>query len=325
MATLQDYGALFLGSRLKRVSEALYAGVDEVYQAHGVDLPSRCFPVLVLLRDNGPLGITQLAGHLGQSHPAVSQMSHLLREHGVVVEKADPGDERRRLLALSARGVALLGRMGEIWQAITGAVGDLSAATGVDLLAALGALDGALDQRAFAERVGERLRLRQGAAVEIIPYEPRYREDFKRLNVEWLEKYFYVEAIDVEVLGHPDEVILDRGGFIFLARQGEEIVGTCALIKAAPARYELSKMAVTPRYQGLRIGHRLLTAAIAHFRGLPGNNELFLETNSKLAPALRLYEANGFRHAERPGGPSHYQRSDVYMVWDPTVTRTTSG
>jgi GNAT superfamily N-acetyltransferase/DNA-binding MarR family transcriptional regulator len=317
MATLRDYGGLLLGSRLKRLSEALYVAVDEIYQEHGVALPSRCFPVLLLLRDNGPMGITQLAGHLGQSHPAVSQLSRLLLEHEVVVEKADPADERRRLLALSASGVELLARMGDVWQAITGAVGDLSAATGVDLLAMLGAIDAALDQRGFADRIRGRLRLRLGEAVEIIPYQEGYRADFERLNVEWLERYFYVEAIDVQVLRHPEEAILQPGGSIFLARHEGQIIGTCALIKAGPARYELSKMAVTPRYQGLRIGQRLLDAALAGFRALPGRNELYLESNSKLAPALRLYLANGFRHAARPGGPSHYQRSDVYMVYDP--------
>src|SRR5437764_3062251 len=102
--TLQDYGGLLLGSRLKRLSEALFAGVDEVYRGQGVELPSRCVPMLLLLRDNGALGITELAGHPGQSHPAVSQLSRTLLDHGVVVQKADPGDERRRLLALSPRG-----------------------------------------------------------------------------------------------------------------------------------------------------------------------------------------------------------------------------
>ena len=45
--------------------------------------------------------------------------------------------------------------------------------------------------------------------------------------------------------------------------------------------------------------------------------ELFLESNSALTPALRLYAANGFVHAPRPDGSSHYKRSDVYMVYRP--------
>jgi GNAT superfamily N-acetyltransferase len=157
-------------------------------------------------------------------------------------------------------------------------------------------------------------------AVEILPFEPRYRDDFKRLNVEWLEKYFCVEPIDDDVLSHPEEAILEPGGFILLACVEGQIVGTCALINAGSHRFELAKMAVTPRYQGLQIGRRLLHAAIEQFKTMQGL-ELFLESNSKLAPALALYEANGFRHAPRPDGPSHYQRSDVYMVYQGELSR----
>lgn len=151
-------------------------------------------------------------------------------------------------------------------------------------------------------------------AVDIIDFEPRHAPDFKRLNVEWLERYFVVEPIDEEVLSHPQTAILDPGGCILLARCQGEIVGTCAIIKAdGDRRYELSKMAVTERYQGLQIGRRLLEAAIACFHQRQGR-ELFLESNSKLTPALTLYESVGFVHTPRPEGPAHYARGDVYMV-----------
>ena len=152
------------------------------------------------------------------------------------------------------------------------------------------------------------------SAVEIVDFEPRYAADFKRLNVEWLEKYFVVEPIDDEVLSNPQTAILDPGGAILLARVHDEIVGTCALIKVeGDRRYELSKMSVTERFQGLRIGRRLLEATLARYRGL-GGRELFLESNSRLTPALTLYESVGFVHTPRPGGPSHYARGNVYMV-----------
>lgn len=309
MTGLKDYGGLLMGSRLKRLSEALYAGVDEIYGEHRVALSSRCFPILFLLRDNGPLAITDLAGRLGQSHPAVSQMSRKLLAEGLVLEREDPADERRRLLALSRKGRALMGRLGPVWKAVEGAVEDLAGAAFQD---AIQRVEEGLEGRGFAVRIRERLRLSQGGEVEVIPFEPRYRDDFKRLNVEWLEKHFYVEAIDNEVLSQPERVILAPGGHIFLARLGDEIVGTCALIKVGNG-FELSKMAVTERYQGLRIGHRLLETAIAAFRA-SGAERLFLESNSRLKAAIRLYERNGFEHAERPE-PSHYVRADVYMVY----------
>ena len=46
-----------------------------------------------------------------------------------------------------------------------------------------------------------------------------------------------------------------------------------------------------------------------------GGAGLFLKSNRARA-ALALYKANGFRHAPRPGGPSHDQRAGVYLVYE---------
>jgi DNA-binding MarR family transcriptional regulator/GNAT superfamily N-acetyltransferase len=308
MTSLHDYGSLLLGSRLRKVSEALYAGVDEVYRGAGVDLPSRCFPILFLLRDHGRLGISELAQRLGQTHPAVSQMSRKLLRHRVVRESPDPKDDRRRLLSLSPHGRSVMARLQPVWKAIVAAAADLE--SDHPLSQHLTAIDRALETRGFAARI--RSRLEDASAVEIVPFERRYAADFKRLNVEWLQKYFRVEPIDEEVLSKPARILRDGGG-IFLARYRGAIVGTCALLDAGDGRFELSKMAVTAGHQGLGIGRRLIEAVIAEYLSR-GARELFLESNSKLTPAITLYESSGFVHAPRPA-PSHYERSDVYMVY----------
>ncbi len=149
----------------------------------------------------------------------------------------------------------------------------------------------------------------------IVPYEPAYRDDFKRLNVEWLEKFFYVEEIDDRVLSDPETHILKSGGFIFFALIGRDVVGTAALIKAEGNRYELSKMSVTEAFKGRGIGRKLALAAIRKFEKT-GARELYLESNSRLTAALSLYESLGFAH--RPARrDSEYTRADVYMLYRP--------
>ena len=54
--------------------------------------------------------------------------------------------------------------------------------------------------------------------IEIIPYISEYQEDFKQLNIEWLQQYFVIEAYDEYQLSHPIEEIIDKGGHIFLAK-----------------------------------------------------------------------------------------------------------
>lgn len=153
---LHDYGPLLMASRLRKLSEALYAGVDEVYRAHGVDLPSRCFPILFLLRDRGRLGISEIAASLGQSHPAVSQMSRKLLAHEVVQEWGDTLDERRRLLGLSRRGVQLMKRFVPVWAAIAAAAQALDNAYPISV--SLTAIDQALVGTDFATRIRSHLK-----------------------------------------------------------------------------------------------------------------------------------------------------------------------
>jgi ribosomal protein S18 acetylase RimI-like enzyme len=202
-------------------------------------------------------------------------------------------------------------RLEPVWQAIVAALAELEAAA--PLSAALTSIDAALEQRGFAQRIRARLHAADAAAVTIVGYQRRYRADFKRLNLEWLGKYFRVEPIDERVLSRP-EAIVRKGGTILLACLHGKAIGTCALLPAGTGRYELSKMAITEAYQGLGIGRRLLAAAIGAFEA-GGGGELFLETNSVLAPAIRLYESVGFVHMPRPDGPAHYQRANVYMAY----------
>ena len=148
--------------------------------------------------------------------------------------------------------------------------------------------------------------------MQILPFAPRYAADFKRLNLEWLQKFFRVEPIDEQVLSSPQDIIR-KGGAIYVARRDREIVGTCALINDGDGVYELSKMAVTAHCQGLGIGRKLLAAGIAAFQARRGRR-LILETNSILKPAIKLYESVGFEHAPAPH-TSMYERGDVYMIY----------
>ena len=149
--------------------------------------------------------------------------------------------------------------------------------------------------------------------VRIVGFSPEYAAYFRSLNVEWLEKYYRVEAIDEEVLSSPREKILSPGGEILFALVDGEVVGTAALKHDGDDIYELTKMAVTGSHQGLGLGRRLLEASVERFEAL-GGKTLYLETQRRLKPALKLYESAGFEHAERPK-PSAYDRADVYMVY----------
>lgn len=156
--------------------------------------------------------------------------------------------------------------------------------------------------------------------ISIIPYEAQYQPDFKRLNVEWISRYFVVEPHDLEQLDQPETFILPNGGQIFLARRvhtgpADAIVGTIAMISDGPARdsYELAKMAVSPTAQRQGIARRLGEWALAFAREA-GASRVWLESNRVLSPAITLYKQLGFR--EVPGRQTPYSRANIWMEID---------
>ena len=146
--------------------------------------------------------------------------------------------------------------------------------------------------------------------VEIIPFSPDLKEPIKTLNKEWLTKYFRVEEKDEIVLSNPQEEIIDKGGLIFYAKYNDEIIGTASLMKIDDKTFELSKMAVSDKAQGLGIGNKLLThcLVVAEENNI---NKLILYSNRKLLPAIHLYEKFGF--VEVPLGNVNYERADIKM------------
>jgi len=146
--------------------------------------------------------------------------------------------------------------------------------------------------------------------VEIINYDSKFKSDFKELNMEWLQTYFYVEPHDEEVLNNPESYILDNDGYIFFAKYNKEIIGTVALINESEA-YELSKMAITPKYRGLKIGLLLMNHCI-EFAKNKGWDRVILYSNRKLTPAINLYFKVGFK--EIPLEPDiYYERANIKM------------
>lgn len=146
--------------------------------------------------------------------------------------------------------------------------------------------------------------------VQVVQYTPEHQSAFKRLNEEWITRWFTMEDADYRSLDHPQEYILDRGGRILIALDDGEVIGTCALLKMDGDTFELAKMAVSAQARGQGVGWLLGQAAIDQATGL-GAKRLYLESNTKLEPAIRLYRNLGFKEVQ--GARSPYARCNIQM------------
>jgi ribosomal protein S18 acetylase RimI-like enzyme len=150
----------------------------------------------------------------------------------------------------------------------------------------------------------------QTAIVEMIGFKDDLAKYFTELNLAWVKKYFTVEPMDQKILSDPKTNIIDKEGHIYFATVDAEIAGTFALLKIDDSIYELSKMAVAENMQGKNIGNVMMKFCIEEAQRM-NISKLILYSNTKLKPAIHLYEKYGFK--EVPLENSEYKRSNIKM------------
>ena len=146
--------------------------------------------------------------------------------------------------------------------------------------------------------------------IKIISYLPIYKNDFIKLNKAWLEEFFYVEPHDLETFNTIESDIIEKGGEIFFCKVNNEIAGTVAMIKTNETTFELAKLAVDKKFQGLKLSTKLMDACIA-FAKTQKANKIFLVSSTKLNIALNLYKKYNF--IEVPLDETDYDRADIQM------------
>lgn len=144
----------------------------------------------------------------------------------------------------------------------------------------------------------------------LIDYQDQYQEDFKNLNVKWLDQYNLKEPVDLEVLNDPRGTILESGGVIYLIQYQQQIVGSAALIHEHEGIYELAKMAVADEHQQRGVSKVLLEKCITKAKELKAK-KVILFSNHQLKAALGLYEKYGFQYV--PVVESPFLTADIKM------------
>lgn len=300
-----------LGTRLRHLSDLVTEEAAKIFQLYDIAFQPRWFPVFFVLSEGRGKTITRIAQEIEHSHVSVSQIVRDMVKQGYAVEKSDPKDGRKTVVELSKSGKAITSKITDQYLDVNAAIEKALSETDHNLWKALEEWEHLLERKSLLQRVQEQRKERERLKVKIITYTDAYQSHFKALNEEWISKYFVMEAADYKTLDHPMEYILDKGGAIFVALYEGEPVGVCALLNMKDgSRYELAKMAVSPKAQGKSIGWLLGQHAIEKARAL-GAKSVYLESNTILKPAINLYYKLGFQKIT--GQPSPYERCNIQM------------
>ena len=150
---IQRQGPAYLAHILRRLADELVRGAAEWYPEAGVSAPPRTTSTLLALEEHGPLGLTELAVLLRQSHPLVIDWRRQLLELGLVESQSDPEDGRRAILSLTPAGRREVRRLRRALVVMEKTSRRLMELGGSGLFEALWRMDAALERESFAERL----------------------------------------------------------------------------------------------------------------------------------------------------------------------------
>ena len=153
----RELGYLPLGSRLKRVGDRMQADTARFLQQAGIDLPQGVWPLLATLDGDGPLTVGELATALGVSQPGVTRSVRQLETAGIVAAVREGGDQRRKPVAITEEGVAMLARVRrDLWPHVEAAVREMCGPLDGPILGQLDRIEEELDRMSLDRRAAEK-------------------------------------------------------------------------------------------------------------------------------------------------------------------------
>ncbi|MBQ1376247.1 MAG: GNAT family N-acetyltransferase [Clostridia bacterium] len=144
--------------------------------------------------------------------------------------------------------------------------------------------------------------------MEIIEYDPKYRQAFIDFNSKWITDNFgHLEDGDVYSFKHIEDDIA-RGAMIYFAVEDGEALAACMAKPMEGTTWEICKMGSHPEKPHKGCGRAVFEASV-NWAASHGAKRLFIISNSRLKPALRIYEEFGFKEIKLDD--YGYDRGDI--------------
>ncbi|MDE7351600.1 MAG: GNAT family N-acetyltransferase [Acetatifactor sp.] len=144
--------------------------------------------------------------------------------------------------------------------------------------------------------------------MEIIEYTTKYRDDFIQFNKDWImDNFGFLEAGDLETFEKIDED-LAMGAMIYFAVEEDIPLATCMAKPMDEFTWEICKLGSNKHKDHKGCGSAVFGAAVQWAIG-HGAKRLFILSNSRLKPAIHIYEKYGFKEIKLDN--YEYVRGDI--------------
>ena len=144
--------------------------------------------------------------------------------------------------------------------------------------------------------------------MELVQFEDKYRQAFIDFNTDWIVTYFgKLEPHDLETFDKIDEE-LRNGAMIFFAVENDIPLACCMSMPMEGDTWEICKLGSNKELPHKGAGSLVFRAAM-EWAQKHDAKRLFILSNSRLKPALHIYEKHGFKEIKLD--VYGYERGDI--------------
>ena len=126
--------------------------------------------------------------------------------------------------------------------------------------------------------------------MAIVPFQPSHLDGFRSLVSETLREFGFEPDPELD---HDLDDPTATYNALWVALDGDEVVGSVALRDLGDGAVQLKRMYLRPDRRGHGLGKQLLALALDWARA-NGMRSVRLDTSERMVAAQRLYEGNGF-------------------------------
>lgn len=143
-------------ARIKRLSDSLLYSSIKHYKNIELDVEPNWHLILLLLKKEHQLTVTDFAHHLQFSHPAIVKIVKKMKERGYLRSATNTNDTRKQFLQLSDKAIKELPKFEIEWNRIQTIVKEF---VDDDFLQKLGQVEQKLNDMNFSERYSQKFQI----------------------------------------------------------------------------------------------------------------------------------------------------------------------
>ncbi|MBQ8024354.1 MAG: GNAT family N-acetyltransferase [Succinivibrio sp.] len=146
--------------------------------------------------------------------------------------------------------------------------------------------------------------------MQLVSYDPKYKQDFIQMNKTWISSMFVIEDEDLRELENIEPYIKQGGQIFFALDDSGKVMACCMIAPRDDGDWEIMKFAARGMYTGTGAGSACLEACINYGKEkkLP---KIIIVSNRKCTKAIHLYRKFGFIEIPVDKKKFPFERADI--------------